>query len=147
MLPKVVVLSSSLITFVAFAMGQLSQTPHPTGSAGDVATGPSLEWWPHYSKIHGMKVYKVGGLVASPGPIRLSTDVMRPAPGEPEGRVVIWAIIDEHGAVRYPRVVTGLTDRENHQALEAVKEWNFKPAQKQGVNVAVETNLTIKFSR
>ena len=136
------------MTSVAFAMGQSSHNPHPTGSAVEVAHGPGFELpgWPHYSKVHGMKVYKVGGEVTSPKPLRPTT-VITPTLGEPEGMVVLWAVIDDHGAVRYPKVVTGLTDRENQQALEAVKEWNFKPAQKQGVNVAVETNLTIKFNR
>ena len=132
---------------VAFAIGQSSHNPHPTGSAGDVATGPSLEWWRHYSMVHGIKVYKVGGEVTSPKPLRIPSNVIKPTLDEPEGMVVLWAVIDDHGAVRYPKIIIGLTDRENHQALKAVSEWKFEPAEKQGVKIAVETNLTIKISR
>ncbi len=64
-----------------------------------------------------------------------------------EGTVVIDATIDVAGKVVDARVVTGAEPRLDKAALEAVRQWTYKPARNaKGTPVAVIFTVTVRFT-
>jgi len=61
------------------------------------------------------------------------------------GIVIVETKISEKGNVDEARVVRGLSPELDEAAMEAVKQWKFKPATLDGKPVAVVFNLTINF--
>jgi TonB family protein len=90
---------------------------------------------------------RVGGPVSRPelisGPPPVYTEMARLA--RIEGKVVVKAIIDEHGNVTNAQVVKGLPLGLDEAALEAVQSWKFSPATLKGQPVKVYYSLTINF--
>jgi protein TonB len=72
------------------------------------------------------------------------TDIARHA--GTEGVVVLQAVIDEQGMVTNLSVIKGLPMGLEQAALDAVRQWRFKPALQQGRPVKVYYNLTVRFS-
>jgi TonB family protein len=62
-----------------------------------------------------------------------------------EGRVIIEALIDERGLVEDARVVEGLPLGLSEAALDAVMQWVYSPALKEGVPTRVIYLITINF--
>lgn len=62
-----------------------------------------------------------------------------------EGTVVIEAIIDEHGRVANPRIVKSIP-LLNRAAVDAVTQWEFKPAMRAGRPVPVAVTLSVEFA-
>jgi TonB family protein len=93
------------------------------------------------------------------GPIRMGGDVTRPekvsGPGAEytrdarrariQGVVILEVIIDENGNVTNVKVLKPLPMGLDHQAVEAVERWKFRPATLHGRPVAVYYNLTVNF--
>jgi hypothetical protein len=147
-----------LLVVFAFSTASLAQVimqQHQHGSAGHVAQGPQLTFpFPDYTRIHGLKVYRVGHgvqppvLLAKPNQLLAPNAEGRTLKSDPAGQigtVIAWAIIDDSGAVRYPRIVRGLTDDENKRALQEVKLWRFAPATRDGSKVAAQVQSVVKF--
>jgi periplasmic protein TonB len=61
------------------------------------------------------------------------------------GAVVVQATIDREGAVTHVRVLRSLGFGLDEAAVEAVRQWKFKPAERFGQPAAVLFNLTVKF--
>jgi TonB family protein len=61
------------------------------------------------------------------------------------GSCVIGLTVDEEGMPIDPHIVKSLRADYDQSALEAVREWRFKPAQKNGQPVAVELKTEIHF--
>jgi TonB family protein len=61
------------------------------------------------------------------------------------GLVVVEAMIGEDGLVRDVKVRKGLPFGMDEAAVDAVRQWTFQPATKDGKPVAVVFNLTINF--
>jgi periplasmic protein TonB len=61
------------------------------------------------------------------------------------GVVVVQATIDRTGAVTHVRVLRPLGFGLDEAAVEAVRSWKFKPAERFGRPAAVLFNLTVKF--
>ena len=91
--------------------------------------------------------YRVGGDVKAPVVIN------RVEPVYPEearkarimGIVIVEAIIDQNGVVKDVEVLKPLPFGLDQAAVDAVKQWTFKPATLNGQPVAVRFNLTINF--
>ena len=66
--------------------------------------------------------------------------------GRTEGSVAIHVVIDTKGVPRNLRVVRPLGLGLDEQALTALKQWRFRPARKDGVNVACRVTYEINFS-
>jgi len=63
----------------------------------------------------------------------------------PVGSVTIALIVTSKGLPKDPHVVKGLDQELDQSAVDAVKDWRFAPAQKNGKPVAVRVSVQIQF--
>jgi TonB family protein len=61
------------------------------------------------------------------------------------GTVILYAVIHADGSVGNVRVLRGVEQRLDHYAAEAVQQWKFDPATKNGTPVDVEATFQIPF--
>lgn len=61
------------------------------------------------------------------------------------GSVVIGLVVNSKGLPRDPRVVKGIDKDLDESAVDAVKQWRFTPAQKNGTPIAVRVSVQIQF--
>jgi len=115
--------------------------------------------WPNLSRVFVLALLGMGvlGVVALAGdkpydepPIPLKmvppvhpTDLKREGIG---GMVSIMILVDENGSVQNPTVQKSSNPGFERPALEAVSRWKFKPARKDGLAVAVNVVVPVKFS-
>jgi TonB family protein len=62
-----------------------------------------------------------------------------------QGTVTLYAVIHKDGSVGDVRVLSGPDDRLEQYAREALERWQFRPATKNGVPVALEAVVRIPF--
>jgi protein TonB len=90
---------------------------------------------------------QVGGDVKAPektfAPQPTYTEIARKA--RVQGVVIVQAIIDKQGNVTNIKVLKGLPMGLEEAAVEAMKQWKFKPATLNGKPVTVYYNLTVNF--
>lgn len=95
----------------------------------------------------GGGVYKVGGGISAPQAISTPdpeyTEEARNA--KTQGTCILWLIVDEHGNPRDIRVVRGLGFGLDAKAIEAVRQWRFQPAEKDGHPVNVQISIEVGF--
>jgi TonB family protein len=100
-----------------------------------------------HTDAEGNEVFKVGGGVSAPAVIE------QPAPEYSEqarreryqGTCVLWLIVGTDGRPHDIRVSRTLGLGLDDKAIEAVKQWKFKPAMKDGKPVAVEVSVEVNF--
>jgi TonB family protein len=63
-----------------------------------------------------------------------------------DGSVVLDAVILEDGSVRVVRIVSGLGSGLDENAVEAIEQWKFTPATKDGKPVRIRTDVGVRFS-
>lgn len=63
-----------------------------------------------------------------------------------QGTVILQAIIDRAGRVACTRVLRGVEPTLDRSALNAVKDWRFQPALREGEPVDFVYNLTVNFT-
>ncbi len=92
-------------------------------------------------------------------PVRIAEGVVRPVKvfGPPpryteearearvQGAVVLQAVIDTRGDVSDVKVLQGLSEGLDQAAVEAVRQWKFKPATLNGERVAVYYEVAVDF--
>jgi TonB family protein len=61
------------------------------------------------------------------------------------GTVIVYAVIHADGSVSNVKVLRGVDDRLDRYACDAVAQWKFQPATKNGVPVDVEATFQIPF--
>jgi protein TonB len=61
------------------------------------------------------------------------------------GTVILYAVIHADGTVGNVRILRGVDDRLDRFASEAVAQWKFDPATKNGSPVDVEATFQIPF--
>jgi len=95
----------------------------------------------------GGGVYKVGGGISAPTAISSPdpdyTEEARRA--KKQGTCVLWLIVDSAGHPRDIKVIRGLGFGLDAKALEAVKQWKFQPALKDGRPVDVQISVEVEF--
>lgn len=95
----------------------------------------------------GGGVYRVGGGIAAPQalatPDPAYTEEARRA--KTQGTCVLAVIVDADGRTRDIRVVRGLGFGLDAKAVEAVRQWKFEPAKKDGKPVNVAINVQVEF--
>jgi len=62
-----------------------------------------------------------------------------------KGSVVIAVVITSQGTSKDPRVVQSLHPEVDRCAVDAVRQWRFAPAQKDGKPVAVRVTIEVAF--
>jgi protein TonB len=62
-----------------------------------------------------------------------------------QGTCVLGITVDERGRVRDVHVTRSLDKRLDQNAIDAVKQWKFKPAMRDGKPVAVFTSVEVDF--
>jgi len=91
------------------------------------------------------KVYTVGNGVTTPR-VTHQVDPEHPARGfRISGTVLIGLIITSKGEPKEVHVVRSLEKDVDDAAVEAVKQWHFAPATKDGKPVAVKIDVEIRF--
>ena len=95
----------------------------------------------------GGGVFKVGGGISAPQPVLMPdpeyTEEARRA--KTQGTCTLFLIVDAAGQPRDIRVVHGLGFGLDAKAIEAVKQWRFDPALKDGKPVTVQINIEVEF--
>ncbi len=95
----------------------------------------------------GGGIFKVGGGISAPQPVSTPdpqyTEEARLA--KTQGKCILWLIVDETGHPRNIRVVRGLGNGLDAKAIEAVQQWRFQPAMKDGKPVNVQISVEVGF--
>jgi periplasmic protein TonB len=95
----------------------------------------------------GGGVFKVGGGISAPRAITTPdpeyTEEARNA--KIQGTCVLWLIVDQQGQPRDIRVIRSLGHGLDGRAIDAVKQWRFQPALKDGQPVNVQISVEVGF--
>jgi periplasmic protein TonB len=95
----------------------------------------------------GGGVFKVGGGISAPEAISTPdpeyTEEARNA--KIQGTCVLWLIVDQQGHPRDIHVVRSLGHGLDARAIDAVKQWVFQPAKKDGQPVNVQISIEVGF--
>jgi TonB family protein len=118
-----------------------------SGSGGGVGVGHGPGVGAGSGGGIGGGVYKVGGGISAPTAISAPdpdyTEEARRA--RKQGTCELWLIVDSTGHPRDIRVIRGLGFGLDAKALEAVKQWRFQPALKDGRPVDVQISVQVDF--
>ena len=118
-----------------------------SGSGGGVGVGHGPGVGPGSGGGIGGGVYKVGGGISAPQAVSTPdpeyTEEARRA--KTQGTCILWLIVDAAGHPRDIRVVRGLGFGLDAKAIEAVKQWRFEPALKDGKPVNVQISVEVGF--
>jgi periplasmic protein TonB len=100
-----------------------------------------------HGKDNSETVYDIGGDVQPPKLIHVVEPAFDPKSEAAftSGVVRIQIVVTLEGGVRDPKVVAGLNDRQDRKAVEAVTQWRFKPALRQGEPVNVRATVEVNF--
>ncbi|MCI0348948.1 MAG: TonB family protein [Acidobacteriales bacterium] len=117
------------------------------GSSTGVGAGRGPGVGQGYGGGIGGGAYRVGGGVSAPrtlyAPDPEYSEEARKA--KYQGVVVLWVVVGPDGRVHDMRVSRPLGLGLDEKALEAVKQWRFEPARKDGQAVAVQVNIEVNF--
>ncbi len=118
-----------------------------SGSGGGVGPGKGPGFGPGEGGGIGGGLYRVGGGVSAPIPIykvepEYSEDARK---AKFQGTVVLSIVVDERGMPTNFKVIRPLGLGLDEKAIEAVKQWRFRPAQKDGRPVAVLATVEVNF--
>lgn len=109
------------------------------------ATG---SWILNFSELHSNANPQVTSAdLSGPSPIR-KTDPRYPPTlinEHVEGEVVLYAVIRADGSVDSVELVRGVDQQLDTNAMEALSQWKFRPASRQGVPVDLEAIVHIPF--
>jgi periplasmic protein TonB len=118
-----------------------------SGSGGGVGVGHGPGVGAGSGGGIGGGVYKVGGGISAPQAVSTPdpeyTEDARNA--KTQGTCILWLIVDDHGNPRDIRIVRGLGHGLDAKAIEAVKQWRFQPAEKDGHPVNVQISVEVAF--
>lgn len=115
---------------------------------------------PNLNSATGSWILNFSELRTNPdGPHITSSDVAGPAPirkvdpkypptlmkDRVEGEVVLYAVIRRDGSVDSIQLVHGIDEQLDNNAMDALSQWKFRPALKQGAPVELEAIVHIPF--
>ena len=118
-----------------------------SGSGGGVGSGTGPGVGPGRGGGIGGGVFRVGGGVSAP------RAVFTPDPEYSEearkakyqGTCVLWLIVGQDGRPREIKIARSLGMGLDEKAIEAVRNWKFEPAMKDGQPVSVQINVEVNF--
>jgi TonB family protein len=118
-----------------------------SGSGGGVGSGRGPGVGPGWGGGIGGGAYRVGGGVSAPralyAPDPEYSEEARKAKWQ--GTVVLWVIVGPDGRPRDIKIQRSLGMGLDEKAIEAVRQWKFDPAKKDGQPVAVQINVEVNF--
>jgi protein TonB len=118
-----------------------------SGSGGGVGSGEGPGVGPGRGGGIGGGVFRVGGGVSAPkalyAPDPEYSEEARKA--KYQGTCVLWLVVGPDGHPRDVRIARSLGLGLDEKAIEAVKQWKFEPAMKDGKPVAVQINVEVDF--
>ncbi len=118
-----------------------------SGSGGGVGSGEGPGVGPGRGGGIGGGVFKVGGGVSAPRAISTPdpeySEEARKA--KYQGTCILWLIVGPDGHPRDVKVARSLGMGLDQKAVEAVRQWKFEPAMKDGKPVAVQINVEVNF--
>jgi len=118
-----------------------------SGSGGGVGSGAGPGVGPGHGGGIGGGAYRVGGGVSAPRPIYAPdpefSDEARKA--KYQGTVILWVVVGPDGRTHDIHVQRTLGMGLDEKAIEAVSQWRFEPARKDGIPVAVQVNIEVTF--
>ena len=118
-----------------------------SGSGGGVGSGTGPGVGPGRGGGIGGGIFRVGGGVSAPRAL----DTPDPEYSEEarkakyQGTCILWLIVDPNGRPRDIKVARALGMGLDEKAIEAVRNWKFSPAMKDGKPVAVQINVEVNF--
>ena len=144
-MPNLGIPQSSQVTLSSQGSG--SGSGFGSGHGGGVGSGSGGGVGPGSNGGTGGGVYHPGGGISTPKIIfsvdpEFSDEARR---AKYQGVVVISLIVDAQGNPQHVRVVRQLGMGLDEKAVEAVKQYKFKPALMQGKAVPVEINIEVNF--
>lgn len=117
------------------------------GSGGGIGSGSGAGYGPGQGGGYGGGVFHVGGGVSAPrliyAPDPEFSDEARRA--KYQGVCVVSLIVDAQGNPQDVRVIRHLGMGLDEKAVQAVRQYKFKPALLKGKPVAVEVNIEVNF--
>jgi protein TonB len=118
-----------------------------SGSGGGVGSGTGPGVGPGRGGGIGGGVFHVGGGVSSPRPLdtpdpEYSEEARR---AKYQGTCLLWLIVGPDGRPHDIKVARSLGMGLDEKAMEAVRNWRFEPAMKDGKPVAVQINVEVNF--
>ena len=118
-----------------------------SGSGGGVGSGSGPGVGPGSGGGIGGGVFRVGGGISAPRILyQPDPEYSEPArKAKYEGTVVLGLIVGPDGRPRDIRVTRSLGMGLDEKAIEAVRQWKFEPARKNGQPVAVQINVEVDF--
>ncbi len=118
-----------------------------SGSGGGVGSGSGPGVGPGHGGGYGGGAYRVGGGVSAPkalyAPDPEYSEEARKA--KYQGTVVLWLVVGADGQPQQIRVQRSLGMGLDEKAIEAVRQWKFEPAKKDGQAVPVMINVEVNF--
>jgi len=118
-----------------------------SGSGGGVGSGKGGGFGPGEGGGVGGGVFKVGGGVTAPALLYKKepeySEEARKA--KYQGTVVLYIEVDPSGKAVNPRVIRSLGLGLDEKAIEAVRQWKFKPGYKDGKPVTVAATIEVNF--
>ncbi len=119
-----------------------------TGTGGGVGPGKGGGVGPGEGGGIGGGVFRVGGGVSAPSILyRVEPTYSEEArKAKYQGVVVLSAIVRRDGTIEILKVVRGLGLGLDENAIQALKQWKFRPGMKNGVPVDVALNIEVNFS-
>jgi len=118
-----------------------------SGYGGGVGSGTGPGVGPGHGGGIGGGVFRVGGGVSPPRAL----DTPDPEYSEEarkakyQGTCILWLVVDQNGKPRDIKVARALGMGLDEKAIEAVRNWKFEPAMKDGKPVAVQINVEVNF--
>jgi TonB family protein len=118
-----------------------------SGSGGGVGVGEGPGVGAGHGGGTGGGYFRVGGGVSAPRPVftpdpEYSEEARK---AKYQGTCVLWLVVGSDGKPRDIKVARTLGLGLDEKAIEAVKQWKFEPAMKDGKPVAVQINVEVSF--
>ena len=144
-MPDIGVPQSSQVALASQGSG--SGSGFGNGRGGGIGSGNGNGVGPGEGGGYGGGLMRPGGGVSAPQLIysvdpEFSDEARR---AKYQGVCVVELIVDAQGNVQSPRVVRPLGMGLDEKALEAVRQYKFKPSTYQGHNVPVKVNVEVNF--
>ena len=127
----------------AFARSYAQEAAKPDSSSTTATQAPSGG----SDAVREDQVRKVGGSVSAPRMVHLvSPEYSEEARREKfVGQVVVGLIVDTDGLPQNVHVVRGVGHGLDEKAIEAIKQYRFRPAMENGKPVPVRVNVEVNF--